>query len=602
MASAADVPNRYDLFISDGTNSQGFVLLDAFRSDANVPEKAIHSFSPTFVPRTNVEGNYGDDSQEFFLTFSQNDWSLGEQKKYQGRGNDPTRRYWIGTNVDVATPGQVSLRASVRSIDVGLQNVLALASRQTTIMAGAETNLYEVSADGTVTDRGAHGLAAQPTAYGLACDAADTYITDGSTIRKWDGSAFASFSASGATAIVYLNNALYGTAAGNLYRWSTAGARTTIHTWQDVDGTAINTQQLGAIPTVFGGKLLITIPSVGGVPSSTWIYDGVGVSKLFDFPSNFNIRSVTVSNGTVFYGGFFNEGAFNLFPAVYYYSNGSTGLLWKSLVSGTEPGALVTSFDDGIVVADFAALKYMQYTSGTGGLHSVGAFTNPGVTSACRFASCQTFSLLSQVDDILFAYPHNASVVTTGTVTSSLFDFDSSLEKFFRGIKVDYDEAIDGDGGSADIAYRINDLTSTYTTLQVGAVSGTEYTLGSVGAEIAGRSISVRITLNKGTSTLGPVLKRIYVRAAPRVNSFHRSKATLNLAGRNGDDHVMLRDESLEPLDGLELAHKLKDFTQVDGLLNITDKFGTRVSTIESLEMVEVRPEEFVANLVFRQV
>jgi len=56
----------------------------------------------------------------------------------------------------------------------------------------------------------------------------------------------------------------------------------------------------------------------------------------------------------------------------------------------------------------------------------------------------------------------------------------------------------------------VGDVDGSYTTLQTGAVSGTEYTL-------TGRNISVKITLNKGTSTNGPVLKRHYIRAAPVV-------------------------------------------------------------------------------------
>jgi integrase len=56
----------------------------------------------------------------------------------------------------------------------------------------------------------------------------------------------------------------------------------------------------------------------------------------------------------------------------------------------------------------------------------------------------------------------------------------------------------------------VGDVDGSYTTLQTGAVSGTEYTL-------TGRNISVKITVNKGTSTNGPVLKRHYIRAAPVV-------------------------------------------------------------------------------------
>ncbi len=57
-------------------------------------------------------------------------------------------------------------------------------------------------------------------------------------------------------------------------------------------------------------------------------------------------------------------------------------------------------------------------------------------------------------------------------MTSSLSDFDSSLTKIFQGITVDYDEAGTGDGGSVDIAYRLNDLDGAYTSLQTGEGQG----------------------------------------------------------------------------------------------------------------------------------
>ena len=41
-----------------------------------------YAYSPTFVERANVQGDYGDNQQDFFMTFSQKDWSLGEQQRY----------------------------------------------------------------------------------------------------------------------------------------------------------------------------------------------------------------------------------------------------------------------------------------------------------------------------------------------------------------------------------------------------------------------------------------------------------------------------------------------------------------------------------------
>ena len=72
MASASDVPGRYDIVL-DG---HGYVLLDALTP--NIPfrtHRAIYTFSPTFLERTNVTGAYGDNQQDFWMTVSQKDWS-----------------------------------------------------------------------------------------------------------------------------------------------------------------------------------------------------------------------------------------------------------------------------------------------------------------------------------------------------------------------------------------------------------------------------------------------------------------------------------------------------------------------------------------------
>lgn len=45
-------------------------------------EPATYGHSPTFVERSNVSGDYGDNQQAFWLVASQRDWSLGEQQPF----------------------------------------------------------------------------------------------------------------------------------------------------------------------------------------------------------------------------------------------------------------------------------------------------------------------------------------------------------------------------------------------------------------------------------------------------------------------------------------------------------------------------------------
>lgn len=605
MATAADVPGRYDLVIGD----EGYVLAENWTGGdtSNAPQKAIHSFSPAFVQRTNIQGNYGDDQQEFWLTFSQKDWSLGENQRYARTGEEiGPRRYWRGTKINVTTPGQVSMRREVSSVNISSDNVVTIAPRSTAVRLASATNLYTIDPEGTITDHGAHGLGDTPASpHGLACDASDTYITVAAQgVRKWDGSAFSTFSASGANSIAYLNNSLYGFALGVLYRWSTAGTRSPVFSWLDSDGGAQNYGATDGQLLPFGGKLLINL-TVAAIAGSTWIYDGVGVSKLFNHPPNFVSRSICELNGTVFLGGFFsrNIGASTEFrPGVMYYANGSVGLLWQAdayvTLASDISGSCVTALENGILFTDDSTEKFMWYDIGAGGVHSVGAYATTGTGIKHKLVSCNNFALLSEADNIVYMFPDDTTVATTSTVTSSLIDFDSSLNKIFRGIKVEYDEASDGDGGSVDISYRVGDVDGSYTSLQAGITSGDEYTLSS----ITGRAISYRITLNKGTSTLGPILKRVYIRAVPLGNNYHRARYVLAAWGKGGESPVKRRDDTLEPRTGLQVAMDLMDAAESQVPLSITDKFETFTGIVENCELVEFRDREFVAQVTVRQI
>ena len=51
--------------------------------------------------------------------------------------------------------------------------------------------------------------------------------------------------------------------------------------------------------------------------------------KVADFPLLFTAKDMCIANGVAFIGGYITIGT-NKLPAIYYYVNSSTGLLWKA--------------------------------------------------------------------------------------------------------------------------------------------------------------------------------------------------------------------------------------------------------------------------------
>src|SRR5438094_1511910 len=93
--TAAMVGPRYDLLV-DGF---GYVLDRTWNPDSLRHPPTAYKFTPTFLERTNVGAGYGDDQQAFWLTASQNDWSLGEQQRFfRATDADSVRRYYRGLN------------------------------------------------------------------------------------------------------------------------------------------------------------------------------------------------------------------------------------------------------------------------------------------------------------------------------------------------------------------------------------------------------------------------------------------------------------------------------------------------------------------------
>src|SRR5437588_1872167 len=102
--TAADVGPKIDLLL-DGN---GFLFDETIDPTSlySSRQRAQYGLSPVFVQRQNVSGDYGDNQQDFFVTFTQRDWSEGEpQRFFRQSDDDSKRRYWRGTNIDINAPG-----------------------------------------------------------------------------------------------------------------------------------------------------------------------------------------------------------------------------------------------------------------------------------------------------------------------------------------------------------------------------------------------------------------------------------------------------------------------------------------------------------------
>lgn len=598
MATAADVPNKYDVVI----NGNGYMLTEA--EDV----KAQYAYTRTFVERQNTQGQFGDQFQDFWLTSSQDDWSLGEdQQFFRANDDDSKRRYWLGSGIDVSVPGRASQRFAVRTLTLAAAAKNGCSSTNNNAVFATSTNLYNLASDGTITDKGAHGLGADFFGRnGMCFDGAAVYLSTeiaGTVgVRRYNPGAgtFSTFSANAASSLAFLNNSLYGWRSGDsLVRWDTAGTRSTLFTWVSSDGgtTSINP---GVIKP-WGSKLAILR---GGEPcANLWQYDGVGVTLLYQFTPDFVCFDMEVLNGIIFVSGAIRtsvSGTIAYQPAIFYFANGTPGLLWKSQSPNVGLPAIGT-WNGGLVCAPTEPTRQAgYYDQAAGGLHRIADVSSIG--SEVKIFSSTNFFVVLGGSTTGYQYPNTASATTSSTVTSSLFDFDSSLDKLFRGIKVDFDSATDGNGGTVDISYRVGDLAGSYTSLQTGATSGTEYTLSG----ISGRSISVKVTLNKGTSTSGPVLKRVSVRAAPKQLAFQRGTLVIQATGRDGTEPLVLRDGvSFEPRDGLTIATDLRTVAATATPVSMTTEFGTIANVVfenDGFELRRIRPNEFIVVAPWREV
>lgn len=601
--TADQVPTRYDLLV-DGW---GFVVDRVWDPNSLRHPPSSYEYTSTFVERSNVSGDYGDNQQAFWLTASQRDWSLGESRShFDPNTPEGSRMFYSSSGIDPTVEGEIALAGVISS-----SGVSAFASGVSSLrgyIARADSHLYSLFAG----DLGAHGLGtATTTIYGMCQDSNAVYMASTSAgtvgVRRYDiiATTFGTFSATACDSIAYNGNVLYGAVNSTavLQSYSTAGAATPIYTWKDSAGNARKQTFLRLLP--FGGDLLILIQPTND-RAELWLYDGTSTYMVAKLPQNFEAYEMVEVEGVVFLSGSIhtsdNTAAISYVPAIFTYINGNLDELWRPPGAVDNVGNIVSYAQRHPALAGWhntllftSPTDLMRYNPSSGAIHSLGAVTTGLPTAIVAWEyQVSVFTGTTQSD----YRPGQAA--TTGTVTSSAIDFGSSLTKNVRGISIFWSGAA---GTSVDISYALDGATS-FTSLKVGAVSGTEYTIGTTA-----RVVKYRLTLHgSGASNYNtPAVTRVYVRAVAILPPYRLARLILDCTGRfdvEAPNPVVLRDNTFSTVAGLQLATNLRTIATTTTPVSITDEFGTYTGIIEAgdFQLEKIRPLEYRAFVTLREV
>lgn len=615
--SLSDVPDRYDVVfeLNDGT-LYGFLLADSVES--NLPfrtHKALYSYSPTFLERQNVSQQYGDNFQDFFLTGTQVDFSEGEnQKFFRVNDSNSVRKYWNGKNVDpVTSPGNTKLTIGTDTLALSPLSVMTTGGAiGGSFLAADASNLYSIVSGSTTTSTsfGAHGAG---TPKAIVDDGSNVYIAGSTALRKYDGASFTTFNSGVFNSLVFVNNILYAYQAStsSLISFDSSGTPTTQFQWKNADGTV---PTYTAFMCVYGGSIYIATTGIG-TSYQLWQYDGSGARTIADFNPEFIPVSMCVSNGIVFIGGHRKIGGkpggvyqVNVVPTVYYYANGSVGKLWeyKGDNTTTNTSAPMCPYNNGILFFNTVDQKLMQYDLETGGVHSV---ADMGVNVLNMATAIKNGSVGMYTSSNFYTYNIVGNYNSTGYIQTSQYDFDNTLSKVIRGLKVDADTPANT---SVDLSYQLDGCGGTYTSLQTGITSGTEYLLP---ASTSAHSISVQVTLNSTDGSATPTLKRVYVRAAPTLQQFRRREFLFDLSGglreEIGKTARRNRDGTPYPYNPKTAAENLRTIATQTIPFTVQDRFDqfTCLADLQQNQegydgfaIYEIRPEVFIGRINLREV
>lgn len=606
MPNPTDVPEICDLILNG--ERYMFALTD--------DQRAAYSYPSMFVPRTATSDVLSDEQQDYWLYFTQKDWSLGEEQKYQGKDDDSARRFWRGKNVNLDTSGQVTINVAKSDVTFASAPKCAVGTPSTDLVwLCTTTNLYSCDSTGTLSDKGAHGLGVAPT--NMATDGNNIYISSvaGGTvgIRRFNigTPAFTTFSGTGVDSMCFTNNTLYSyiKSTGTLNNYA-AGAEpvapTTLFTWKDARGNADTTDSK---IVAFAGKVVVFRKKAAPNGSEIWLYQDPAPSKVAEFTPDFVGQDAIAYNGTVFVIGSIAtfEGPKN---AILFYKDGATGTLWSS--PGFQSGVTypIAPFREGMLTVDQSGFgdigqaRLVYYNGNNGAFSTVlEGFSATIIACGNSFALMMDTSTTGRVWGPIGTNGYS----TTAEVDSVRIDFGVSVPKILRGITVIFDSVLNG---SVDI--KASTDGGSYVTVQNNATSGVEYRF-STGSMIEGdfhKLVQVRIVLNRGNNGptfLTPTLKRIMVRgmvvrATASGSAFKQRVYRLQLTGKDGEGHIEFYNGEKNPKDGKDMHTDLQTAATKTLPFSITDTMGTYTGIIEKLVVYVARKDEFIAEVTTREV
>lgn len=217
-----------------------------------------------------------------------------------------------------------------------------------------------------------------------------------------------------------------------------------------------------------------------------------------------------------------------------------------------------------------------------------------------------------------------------GYLATSLYDFDSSMPKYFRDVQWDgvlsqgVVSPLTDTAGTVDLYYKLDDvpnspiLTGTFATtqsisasvkdsslvlIQAAAQPGTRYTINATG-----KAISVVAFLNSGTTNVaypavqhGPLIRRISVRAAPITPSYRQRTYQFALF----ENMTLKNGVSLEPRTPSQLRKDLETMISTNTPLTVYDSGVsgmTAMFDLNSTKIREMRPNEYIAYVTVREI
>lgn len=678
LAEVAAPGQRYDIVI-DGV---GYMLWA--QDDDSLPSRIYQivpetlTYSQQFIERTNVSGDFGDNQQDFFMTYTMRDWSGGEGQKFFRQQTDKDRTYWDGATVrPTEEPGQVVVGPKEESLNspTGLSsdralNLCFVKNTTDTATSDAIVAVTLPAATSTTvstyysTDGGSNWTSMCGTSKPTTCgDVADIIAGDDRNIymlvknfnsghskifscvtaaSSWTAHTALSLSFHG---IEWYNNALYGI-AGNatLYTIDVSGGGS--------DGTATSIKDLGGGQIVdmlaAGGVLYLLYCSSQG-DYRLMQYDGTDVveiarlSKGWKMPKPCEgsessgsgtlprrIRCMAYQDGIIYISGsipsndaLISQGnTYTYRGALWFFDGGDSGLLWQSnsmLQAQQRAGGAVTVIDGGIVVfADHVAERLMAYDPRTGGVFSLSTITSVLSGSSIPplwrleydpgnhvllgvwekdFDRTSDPYYTSITDLKINRWKLRSNAAASGSISTSLFDFDSSLPKYFSGVTINgilQPYSGDSSAGTFDIYYQLDGIDGSYTLLKSGATPGTEYRIDQ-----KGYALSIKVVLNNN-SVYGPALTRVAVRAAPIQQIFRQRAYVLALL-----DDVPRLDGSEETLTPTQQRKALETSLTKQTPINVSDESMTNVAMVfdaNNTEIRMIRKNEYIAFVSLREV